>query len=82
MTVDARREGDHVVIEVSDDGAGVDPAIDPFVRGREHVGLDGYGLWLARAIAEAHGGRLELVSAPTRGAMFRLSLPLASSALE
>lgn len=80
VAVEGRREGDHVVIQVSDDGAGVDPAIDPFAAGLSTAGSSGYGLWLARAIAEAHGGSLELVSTPPDGATFRLSLPLASSA--
>jgi signal transduction histidine kinase len=79
VTIDARREGDHIVIEVSDDGDGVDPAIDPFARGSSTTGSSGYGLWLAREIAETHGGCLELTSAPALGATFRLSLPLASS---
>jgi two-component system OmpR family sensor kinase len=80
VTIDARRDGDRAVIDVRDDGPGVDPAIDPFVKGVSAAGSSGYGLWLARAIAEAHGGRLEHASAPGQGAVFRLSLPLASGA--
>ena len=40
------------------------------------AGSTGYGLWLARAIAEAHGGRWSSARRPARGACFRLSLPL------
>jgi K+-sensing histidine kinase KdpD len=36
----------------------------------------GLGLFIARSIAEAHGGALEVRSAPGRGATFRLSLPV------
>ncbi|MGB2953069.1 MAG: ATP-binding protein [Gaiellaceae bacterium] len=35
----------------------------------------GLGLFIARSIAEAHGGSLEVTSVPERGAMFTLSLP-------
>ena len=36
----------------------------------------GLGLFIARSIAEAHGGTLEVSSAPERGAVFTLELPL------
>lgn len=64
-----------VVVTVADDGPGVDPRLDPFARGASGAGSTGYGLWLARAIAEAHGGTLELADAPGGGASVRLSLP-------
>ena len=82
VTIEGRRDRDHAVIRVRDNGPGVDPAIDPFVRGVSTTGSSGYGLWLARAIAEAHGGRLELMSAPGQGAELTLFLPLASAARE
>ncbi len=36
----------------------------------------GLGLFIARSIAEAHGGGLEVVSAPEQGATFTLDLPV------
>lgn len=78
VAIEARRDRDNAVIRVRDDGPGVDPTIDPFTRGSSAAGSSGYGLWLARAIAEAHGGRLELTSGPGEGAAFTLFLPLAS----
>ena len=78
VTIEARSLGDSVVIDVSDDGPGLDPALDAFARGVSAAGSSGYGLWLAREIAEAHGGRLELAATSCRGATFRLSLPVAS----
>jgi signal transduction histidine kinase len=77
----AVRGGDgRVEVLVADDGAGVEPGIDPFGRGTSGAGSSGYGLWLARAIAESHGGTLELDDSLGPGAGFRLSLPSASAA--
>ena len=35
----------------------------------------GLGLFIARSIAEAHGGSLDVDSIPERGSVFRLELP-------
>jgi two-component system sensor histidine kinase GlrK len=40
----------------------------------------GLGLFIARSIAEAHGGALDVVSSPDQGSTFTLELPLAGSA--
>ena len=73
-----------VVIEVQDTGIGIAPedmarALSPFGQvdsrlSRRYEGT-GLGLPLARALAELHGGRLELDSAPGRGTTARLVLP-------
>lgn len=76
--VDVRAENGLVVVSVTDDGPGVDPGVDPFARGASEAGSTGYGLWLSRAIAEAHGGTLELGVAPGTGACLRLVLPPSS----
>lgn len=76
--VEIREENGFVVVSVTDDGPGVDPGADPFARGASDAGSTGYGLWLSRAIAEAHGGTLDLGEAPARGACLRLSLPSSS----
>lgn len=47
-----------------------------FFTTREDKGGSGLGLPIARAVAEAHRGRLELVSAGPPSVTFRLTLPL------
>ena len=79
VAIDVAERDGQVVADVSDDGRGIDPTVDVFARGVSGAGSPGLGLWLARAIAEGHGGTLELVPAPCRGACFRLSLPSASA---
>jgi signal transduction histidine kinase len=71
---------DVAVITVQDAGPGIPPELLPklftrFSAGGKTGGL-GLGLYLARGIAEAHGGTLTASSRPGQGATFRLSLPL------
>jgi two-component system sensor histidine kinase BaeS len=70
-----------VLVSVSDSGAGV-PLIDQERIFEAGVRLDagragsGLGLVIARAIAEAHGGRLTVRSTPGEGATFTIALPV------
>jgi two-component system, OmpR family, sensor histidine kinase SenX3 len=86
VTVDASgsRRGREVRITVSDRGPGVAaedlPHIfDPFYRGRravaDQVQGNGLGLHLVRRIAEAHGGKVTVRTAPGEGAAFTIHLP-------
>jgi signal transduction histidine kinase len=77
VTTLARAASGRVVLDVADDGPGVPADIaarvfDPLVTARP--GGTGLGLALARRIAMAHGGSIELVASPV-GATFRLELP-------
>jgi signal transduction histidine kinase len=67
-------------IWVADSGPGIALADQPriFERFARSANGDGAGLGLAivRAIAEAHGGRIELDSAPGGGARFTIVLPV------
>lgn len=62
-TVAERRSGRSVVVEISDEGHGVPAALGAriFERTVSSSGSTGLGLALARDLAEADGGRLELV---------------------
>ncbi len=80
LTASARREGDQLVVEISDTGPGL-PAetqkrvFEPFFTTKaEGTGL---GLAIVRQAAEAHGGTIEVESSPGQGATFRLRLPVA-----
>jgi two-component system sensor histidine kinase BaeS len=83
VVVSARRHPDGVALAVSDRGEGI-PADDqaaifePGVRRAQRPG-DGLGLAVVREVAEAHGGRVELESAPGEGSTFRLVLPPAGA---
>jgi signal transduction histidine kinase len=87
VDVRARSENGRVLVAVEDSGPGI-PAEQHgliFERfGRANVGLGkpgtGLGLFIARSIAEAHGGRLSVASTPGQGATFTLELPTGSSA--
>ena len=75
VAIEVGESGGEVVVTVSDNGPGVQPGLDPFARGASAAGSTGYGLWLGRAIAEAHGGSLRYVPDGAPGARFRLALP-------
>jgi two-component system, OmpR family, sensor kinase len=79
VAIEVGESDGRVVVDVADDGPGLPDGLDPFARGASAVGSTGIGLWLARAIADAHGGSLDPVGAGP-GARFRLVLPSASGA--
>jgi len=79
IDVEARREGDEVVVEVADRGpglpAGQEQKIFDKFYGVGAGGGAGLGLTICRAIVEAHGGRIGGQPRPGGGALFRFSLP-------
>jgi len=87
VDVKVEREGDQVLLSVTDDGAGVAEAdrekiFDRFVRLEESKKRDpggtGLGLPISRDIAREHSGTLVLADSE-RGARFELRLPLVSA---
>ncbi|ELY55290.1 histidine kinase [Natronococcus amylolyticus DSM 10524] len=80
--VSARREGRQWRIDVSDDGAGIDPEdqdriFELFQRlhsHKEHAG-SGIGLALCKRIVERHDGRIWVDSGSSSGATFSFTLP-------
>lgn len=86
----AVRRGNEARIEVTDNGAGIDPADLPrlferFYRGdksrvrRADGGGNGLGLSIVRAIIEAHGGVITARSTLGQGTTFTIDLPLRQS---
>jgi signal transduction histidine kinase/DNA-binding response OmpR family regulator len=82
VTVSAGCERGSAVVTVSDSGPGIPPSehariFDAFAQGRRaSAGGLGLGLYIARSIAEAHGGRISVESAEGSGASFRVELPM------
>ncbi|MEU2729195.1 sensor histidine kinase [Streptomyces griseoviridis] len=64
--------GDHVALDVVDDGRGFDPARLP----APDPGSGGFGLAAMRARADALGGTLTIESAPGHGTALAVRLPL------
>jgi signal transduction histidine kinase len=77
--------GGDLVIQIDDKGPGIDPAereivFEPFVRLEQsrsrETGGAGLGLAIARNVAESHGGRIALETAPGGGTRAVITLPL------
>ena len=85
VDVSVTRKGDAAVLEVRDRGAGIQEAelsriFERFERAtstRNYGGL-GLGLYVARQIAEAHGGTIAARNIPDGGAAFTVNLPIQS----
>ena len=80
----AGQDAEYAWVRVSDTGPSIpaeeqEEIFKPFYRGahgkRIKQGL-GLGMSIARDIAEAHGGKITLISEPGQGSQFTLWLPL------
>jgi len=77
------RDGQDATLAVRDTGEGIPADAQPFVFDRFYRGdpsregrSAGLGLAIARGLAEAHKGGIDLVSSPGDGSTFTLRLPL------
>jgi signal transduction histidine kinase/tetratricopeptide (TPR) repeat protein len=80
-----RRHGNHALIQVIDRGVGIAPQEQKKIFAKfyrvpsqenERLPGTGLGLSLVHHIVTAHGGRVEVESAPGKGSTFSISLPL------
>jgi signal transduction histidine kinase len=88
IEVTIAREGGFATVSVADEGPGIHPdeherIFEKFYRvgtGLVHeVRGSGLGLAIVRHVAEAHGGSVQVRSAPGAGSVFTLRLPLADA---
>lgn len=87
VTVEAEPRAETVAIAVRDSGIGISRqdqrrVFEEFAqfahRGQRRTGGTGLGLVISRQIVRAHGGDIQLESAPGRGTTVSFSLPLAA----
>jgi two-component system sensor histidine kinase KdpD len=84
ITIGAEEKDDFVQFSVSDQGPGINPTelgfiFDKFYRGtdqRYRVQGTGMGLPIAKAIVEAHGGTIGVISQVDHGSVFSFTLPI------
>jgi two-component system, OmpR family, sensor kinase len=74
------RDGPRMKIEIIDRGPGIPADLLPriferYVTSQTHRGGLGIGLYLAKRIAQLHGGELRVESSPAKGSRFILELP-------
>jgi two-component system sensor histidine kinase KdpD len=84
ITISTEQKEGFVFISVADNGPGIEEMelgliFDKFYRGKDQryrVQGTGMGLPIAKAIVEAHGGTISVVSQLGRGSVFTFSLPV------
>lgn len=86
VTISSSRTAHEVVMSISDTGPGIASEDIPLLfekyRRIEHAETqegNGLGLFIVKALVEAHGGRIEVQSALNQGSCFSIFLPLSQA---
>jgi signal transduction histidine kinase len=78
ISVSTQTENGHIVFTISDNGCGIDTAIESSIfellRTSKQDGM-GIGLWLSKTIIESHNGTINFTSSSEMGTTFKVSLP-------
>jgi signal transduction histidine kinase len=83
ISIGAKTDADQVLLSVADSGPGIpaEHVAHAFERYWQQEGSDrrgsGLGLYIAKGIVEAHGGRIWIESLPGHGTTVRFTLPIA-----
>lgn len=82
--IETRGEGDFAVVEVTDNGRGIQESIrtrifEPFFTTKEAGEGTGLGLWISYSIVHEHGGTIDFKDLPQGGTCFMLRLPRADA---
>ena len=81
IVIRTERQGGEMLLEIRDNGPGIDPGhlprvFDPFFTTKDVGEGTGLGLSISHHIVSAHGGRIEVDSKVGEGTSFRIYLPL------
>jgi signal transduction histidine kinase len=79
LTIELEQHNGNARVTVRDDGPGIPPELLGAIYDMHFTtksGGTGVGLYVARSVVESHGGTIEVQSAPGRGTIFAISLPL------
>lgn len=87
LAMRARRQEAEIIIEVEDDGTGIDPSLgrrvfEPFFTTKTPDRGTGLGLAVSYGIVQQHRGSIDFESTPGNGTVFRIVLPILDQAPE
>lgn len=70
-----KQENDFILIEVEDDGPGIDSALQEILFDTPSEQKKGYGLFMCKNIVDLHNGNIEFINTKN-GTLFKIKLPI------
>ncbi len=82
ITINSQQVDKEIIVKISDSGPGIPQeyltkVFDPFFTTKEQGSGTGLGLNIVHRVIESYGGRVQIESAPGKGATFIIALPVA-----